>query len=677
MRVALHRSPEDPNELAGTHSGGSRVGWHLILLRVRGLRSDWIARLRMEGDAGAQEMRLVLPMRGRVFGFKLGVAFVGVRARRFGVLLRSESDAPQRARLLLLPIPPWLAVVGTWMQNRDAFTGAYGKAAGPWAARVRRGAASAAFQGQAVAADYRLWALLHDAWNSAALDAVAARLTARPTVTALVFGSDDVALAATMASVRAQAYPAESIVVVRPEATGPWRGAIAGEWVAVLQAGEVLPRQALLLLVDAVGRAPADVLLADEDRIAADGVRSAPWFKPEPGPVTMCSGLLSRGVWLVRAGVLALALEREVVPAWAECVRLAAWFSVYGAGGLARRVPRVLTHRRDDAEAAPGAVLAGVVDAGLARLGVRATVEPGFPLRLRWDGGGWAPRVSVIVPSRLNGAVQLRCLLDVLARTAYPNYEMVVVVTQRRRPDRAQRRAVRRLRAAGPVRVVWLRRGTFNYSIANNVGAGRTRGELLCLLNDDVSTLQPDWLDRMTAVFSDPVVGVVGAKLYYPDMRVQHGGVIMGLAGLADHAHRFLPQGEPGYMWRAVLDQEMSVVTGACMMVRRTVFEQAGGLDPVFPSGFNDVDFCLRVRVLGYSVVMAASVELVHHETLSFGHHYAHAPEREAADVALMRARWPKVIAADPFHNPNLSLAPLNEWALASPPRLGCESTRE
>ena len=214
-----------------------------------------------------------------------------------------------------------------------------------------------------------------------------------------------------------------------------------------------------------------------------------------------------------------------------------------------------------------------------------------------------------------------------------------------------------------------MRRARFNYSAANNHAVAQTSGELICLLNDDVSLIDGEWLGHMAAMFSDPAVGIVGAKLYYPDGRTQHGGVILGLSGLAEHAHKFLPRGEPGYMARAVLDQEMSAVTGACLMVRRRLFEQVGQLDERLASGFNDVDLCLRVRALGYSVVMAASVELVHHETISFGHHYAGDPAAELADVRLMQQRWPDVIADDPYHNPNLSLQLTAEWELAVPPR--------
>ena len=688
IRVALARTPSRPDVFVGSPRGTNRIGWHLIVLRVRRQLTGWTAtaRISCEDAARTQDIQLVHPLARQVSGVKLGVLFLGDRATEFRVRLHNAWDPPEVVSLTLLSIPPFLATVGVCLQNPVAFRDAFRSVSGSWAVRVRRGVTAAAFEGQHIRGDYRLWTWFFDAWSEGRLQRIAAALPARPSIGALVFCAtgNEAALAATLASVIAQTYAAAAPVVVRPGEAGAvseavseaLSGASASEYVVVLQAGEVLPRHALLLLVDELGRQSADVLLADEDHIGPDGTRADPWFKPQPSLTMMCSGLLSRGVWLIRSSVLGQALASAAVPDWAESIRLAVWFTLHAAGEAdrVRRVPRVLTHRRADAEATPFAVLAQVVGMFLGRLGVQATVTPEFPLRLRWHGAGSAARkVSLIVPSRLRGDVQLRCLLDVLVNTTYRDFEMLVVVTQDGPLDKAQRQAAERLRTAGPARVELLRRASFNYSLANNFGASLTDGVLICLLNDDVSTLDGDWLDRMVAMFSDKGVGIVGAKLYYPNMTTQHGGVIMGLAGLAEHVNRFLPQGEPGYMWRGVLDQELSVVTGACLLVRRDVFKQVGGLDEALPTGFNDVDFCLRVRALNYSVVMAASVELVHHETLSFGHHYANASELEAADIALMRERWHAVCAADPFHNPNLSLAARNEWTLASPPRVGLD----
>ena len=666
-RTLLPRLPTGADVFAGPPSRPNGTGWHFVVLRVRRQEAGWLAtvRLQWEGAAAKQEFVLFQPYEWPGLGGKLGVCFLRGGATGYTVRLYNALRTAGTVSLVLLPTPAWLAAVGVFVQNPAIFWKGFRAISGSLPRRLRRGLAMAAFEGQQMRDSYPDWVALFDAWTDVQLGAIAEALPVRPTVGVLVFcAAEEESLAATLASVQAQFYPACEVVVARHGDAG----VPAGEYVAVLQAGEVLSRHALLFLVHDLARhGAADILLADEDRVAADGVRSDPWFKPQPSFLTMCSGVLSRGVWLVRAALL-----RQVNgQAWAECVRLEAWFALRDAGGAdrARRVPHVLTHRRGDAEAAPPAVLAGVVEGELRRFGVQASAVAGFPVRLDWRRDGAAPRVSVIVPSRLRGDVQLRCLLDVLERTAYPDFEMLVVVTQDGPLDAGQQRAAERLAAAGPARVEVLRRGSFNYSAANNFGVTRTDGAVLCLLNDDVSTLEGDWLRRMVAVLSVPCVGIVGAKLYYPNMTTQHGGVIMGRSGLAQHAHRFLPRGEPGYMWRGVLDQEVSVVTGACLLVRRAVFERVGGLDEELPTAFNDVDFCLRVGALGCSVVLAASVELVHHETLSFGHHYADATEQEAADVALMQARWPAVCAADPFHNPNLSLAGQDEWGLAYPPR--------
>lgn len=685
MHVTLTPLPSYPNEFVGSPLGTNRIGWHLILLRARRQPLDWIATVRVsckKNTAGTQRIPVALTLVKQVFGVKLGILFLGDCNALFRVRLQNVSDTADSVDLTLLSIPSLIAAIGVYLQNPTAFRDGFQSARGSWTAQVRKGLLAAALKGQDFQNDYRLWTRYFDTWSEGRLQRIADALSARPSVSVLVFCAmeNGAALAATLASVRAQTYPVAALCIATPgQAEKAVHSAAANEYVAILQAGEVLPRHALLLLVHELGRQETDALLADEDNIGPDGTRADPWFKPQPSLTMMCSGLLSRGVWIVRSSVLGQALAQAAVPAWAECIRLAVWFMLHSAGGAhrIRRVPRLLTHRRADTQAAPPAMLAQVVNMFLGGLGVQATVTPEFPLRLRWHGGELTTRqVNLIVPTRLRGSIQLRCLLDVLAHTTYRNFKMLIVVTQDAPLDKAQRQAAERLRAAGPVRIELLRRASFNYSLANNFGASRTDGAFICLLNDDVSTLDGDWLDRMVAVFSDKNVGIVGAKLYYPNMTTQHGGVIMGLGGLADHVNRFLPRGEPGYMWRGEVDQELSVVTGACLLVRRDVFERVGGLDEALATGFNDVDFCLRVRALKYSVVMAASVELIHHETLSFGHHYADIPDQEAADVALMQERWAAVCAADPFHNPNLSLTGPNEWALAVPPRVNLDEPR-
>ena len=685
VKVILTPLKSHPNEFVGSPMGTTRIGWHLILLRARRQPLSWIATVRVScrnNTAGTQGVRVALTLIKQILGVKLGILFLDDCNALFRVRLQHVSDTADAVGLTLLPIPHLIAAIGVYLQNPTAFRKGFQSARGSWAAKVRKGLLAAALKGQDFKNDYSVWMRYFDTWSEGRLQRIADALSTRPSVSVVVFCAmeNGAPLAATIASVHAQTYPVATLCIATPDhAEKAMHRAAANEYVAILQAGEVLPRHALLLLVHELGQQETDALLADEDNIGPDGTRAYPWFKPQPSLTMMCSGLLSRGVWIVRSSVLGQALASAAVPGWAECIRLAVWFMSHTAGEAhrIRRVPRLLTHRRADAQAAPPAMLAQVVNMFLGRLGVQATVTPEFPLRLRWYGGELTTRkVNLIVPTRLRGNVQLRCLLDVLAHTTYRNFEMLIVVTQDAPLDQAQRQAAERLRAAGPVRIELLHRASFNYSLANNFGASRTDGAFICLLNDDVSTLDGHWLDRMVAVFSDKNVGIVGAKLYYPNMTTQHGGVIMGLTGLAGHVNRFLPRGEPGYMWRGEVDQELSAVTGACLLVRRDVFERLGGLDEALATGFNDVDFCLRARALKYSVVMAASVELIHYETLSFGHHYADVPDQEAADVALMQERWAAVCEADPFHNPNLSLAGPNEWTLAVPPRVSLEEPR-
>jgi GT2 family glycosyltransferase len=189
-------------------------------------------------------------------------------------------------------------------------------------------------------------------------------------------------------------------------------------------------------------------------------------------------------------------------------------------------------------------------------------------------------------------------------------------------------------------------------------------------LNDDVFPINQSWLDVMANYAENPKVGIVGAKLYYPNDTVQHGGVLMGIGGLCEHMNRFLPRNASGYTWRGSLSQDLSAVTGACLLIKRQIYDRLGGLDESYESAFSDVDLCLRVREEGKSIVFAADAELYHLESASYGSHYAgDRAGLEAIDVKRMRDSWSSICAADPFHNPNLDLIRGNEWGLAFPPR--------
>ena len=534
---------------------------------------------------------------------------------------------------------------------------------------LRQALAQLAVQATTPQQPYPVWTAMFDRWEPEA------EAPDGPGISYLVFAREpeSAALAATRASLRALPNDPPHVLTGGEEA-GALRRAVAGlagDYVAILQAGEVLPPHAGALAaaqLQALGC--PEIAIADEDGIAGDGQRHSPAFKPRPNLALMLSGTLSRGLWLVRRDVLlAHAPERS---AWAEELRLATWLARREAGParFSERIPFLLAHRRHDAEAAPAAALAAVVRAHLARSGLPLEPSPTWPLSFALRGTGPAERVTIIIPSTLRRPHCLRCIRAVAQGTDHPDLDIQVVVMQPGPLDARQARAAEALRREAGAGVTWLPAPRFNYATANNHVAARTGGGLILLLNDDVAPIRPDWLRWMCAFMADPHTGIAGARLLYGDERVQHGGVIMGLAGLCEHAHRNIAPQEPGYMGRAVLAQELSAVTGACMLVRRSVFEAVGGLDERYASAFNDIDFSLRVGEAGHGIVYVPQAELHHYELQTFGGHYEGARQADKApDVRRMRARWAAVCADDPFYNPNLSLLPGSDWRLAVPPR--------
>lgn len=592
----------------------------------------------------------------RLFTIELGTN-VAIRAR---VRTRAISRSQASAYLLLRARRPALS----------QFLRA--TAAGPISLprHLRQLLAVTARDVQPARADYGAWLKFFDIWpeGGAGLDA------ARVSIAYLVYARDasSEAFAATLQSLVAQDGDPAYAVLDPAAGTSP-RDAIdtlQADYIGILQAGEVLPRHATRAAAQQLrqlGR--PEIAVTDDDHVALDGVRQAPQLKPTPNHALMLSGTLSRGLWLVKRSTL---LDHGAAAEWAEELRLSVWLARRRAGDspFSGRIPYILSHRRSDAEVAPPDALAAIVERHLDGHGPAILPIATSPLTFRIREGGGSESVTAIVPSTLRKPESLRCIREVLDGTDHPNFALRVVVMQPDPLDATQAAAADVLTALPNVTVRWLEAPKFNFSTANNAIAADITSDHILLLNDDVAPIRPDWLRWMAAFLRDPRAGLVGARLLYPDGTVQHGGVIMGLAGLCDHAHRHLPAGEAGYMGRAVLAQELSAVTAACMLVRRSLYQRLGGLDENYPSAFNDVDFALRVRETGHEVLYVPQAELHHYESQTYGSHYA--GEREAfyeEEVLRMRKRWADVCAADPFHNPNLGLNNGFEWQLAFPPR--------
>jgi GT2 family glycosyltransferase len=341
-----------------------------------------------------------------------------------------------------------------------------------------------------------------------------------------------------------------------------------------------------------------------------------------------------------------------------------------------RRLPAVLASLPESAAveaAADREVLVGY----LRGHGVDARVENGAAPgvhHVRHALPSPVPRVDVIVPTRNAGELVDVCVRSLRSRTTYGSFQITLVDNGSEDPSSLA--VFERLAREG---IVHLRRDPrpFNFAAINNLAVRETSGEVVCLLNNDVEAVHADWLEEMVAVALRPGVGAVGAKLLYPDGRIQHGGVLVGVYDAADHLYSALPGDAVGLDQGLLVRRETSAVTAACLVVRRALYEQVGGLDEALPVGFNDVDFCLKLRALGLRNIWTPHARLIHHESATRGR--AVSPEQKAQlarDAAALQERWHTEDFEDPYYSPNLSL----DWVvpeLAWAPRrrawaLGC-----
>jgi GT2 family glycosyltransferase len=278
------------------------------------------------------------------------------------------------------------------------------------------------------------------------------------------------------------------------------------------------------------------------------------------------------------------------------------------------------------------------------------------------------PLVSLIIPTKNNVALLRQCIDSMLSKTSYPNYEILVVDNGSDKPETLD--YLKMLNAHPLIRVI-RDNYAFNYSALNNYAATFAKGEILALVNDDieVSESSVDWLTEMVSHALRQGVGAVGARLWYPDQTIQHAGMVL-VGGVARHIHKHLPKGKTGFNGRAVLTQNLSAVTGACLVVKKALFEQVGGLnDQELAVGFNDVDFCLKLGEAGFRNVWTPHAELIHHESATRGQDSSPEKQRRAEkELRYMRKRWGDKLSIDPAYNPNLSDG-RDDMSFAWPPR--------
>ena len=460
-----------------------------------------------------------------------------------------------------------------------------------------------------------------------------------------------------------------------------------GKWVIFLDHDDLLNRDALHHVNDAISlNQDCALIYSDVDKIDEFGTRSEPYFKPNWNPdlflsQNLFSHLGAYRVDLVRAvGGFRVGLEGS------QDYDLALRCSERVRYDQIVHIPRVLYHWRIHAgstahamEAKPYAIAAGerALNEHLQRMGALATAETvGYGYRVRYALPVKPPLVSLIIPTRNGLKLIKQCIDSIFAKTDYPHYELIVV--DNGSDDKATLRYLASLSNRGhvnavervDVRVMHDDR-PFNYSALNNAAVKLARGEVLGLLNNDLEVINDGWLTEMVSHALRPEVGAVGARLWYSDDTLQHAGVVLGIHGVAGHVHRFLPRGNVGYCGRAALIQSFSAVTGACLVVRKALYEEVGGLNEVeLQVAANDIDFCLRLREAGYRNIWTPYAELYHHESASRG--FDDTPDkqaRSAKEVAYMHQRWGDALRNDPAYSPNLTLD-AEDFGLAWPPRV-------
>jgi GT2 family glycosyltransferase len=407
------------------------------------------------------------------------------------------------------------------------------------------------------------------------------------------------------------------------------------------------------LLAQFLNQHPTAVLAyADQDHLDAYGHRCKPWFKTDWNPdLFLAQDYISNCFVCKKAWYLEhQALFNTLGVKGALAVLLPSMPS-----SQILHLPLVLAHRRQASKQLnANADLKARAEILQEKLTL-ASVQPCEQgLKVSFAVPQPEPLVSLLIPTRNGLEILKACVDSILEKTSYKNFEIIILDNQS--DDVAILEWFKQIQLEPKVRVLPFDY-PFNYSAINNFGAQQAKGSIIGLINNDVEVISANWLTEMVAHACRPDIGCVGAKLYYSNGQIQHAGVILGLGHVAGHSHRFAERHSDGYYGRLKLVQNYSAVTAACLVVRREIYEQVGGLNERdLVVAYNDVDFCLRVRAAGYRNLWTPHAELYHHESVSRGEDDT--PEKKARfdkEVAYMRATWAEELKNDPCYNPNLS----------------------
>jgi len=442
-----------------------------------------------------------------------------------------------------------------------------------------------------------------------------------------------------------------------------------GEYVALMDHDDTLAQHALHFMVNAINQNPsAQILYSDEDKIDEEGIRTDPHFKPDWNPDLFFSQNYVSHLGVYRRELLLRIEGFRTGVEGSQDQDLLLRCLPYVEPSEIVHVPKVLYHWRmvEGSTALASGEKSYTTQAGIKALkdffiaqdrsdiSVEAGVVPNT-YRVRYPIPQPEPLVSLLIPTRDMLVMLEPCIRSILDKTTYQNYEIIILDNES--VEQETLKYFKHIQAEDARVKVLPYHHPFNYSAINNFGAQHAQGEVIGLINNDIEVISPEWLTEMVSHALRPEIGCVGAKLYYADNTIQHAGVILGIGGVANHPHKNFPSGAHGYFARLSVVQNFSAVTAACLVVRKAIYEEVGGLEEEgLKVAFNDVDFCLKVREAGHRNLWTPYAELFHHESKSRG--VEDTPEKKArfeGEVLHMQVKWKDQLVLDPMYSPNLT----------------------
>jgi glycosyltransferase involved in cell wall biosynthesis len=441
-----------------------------------------------------------------------------------------------------------------------------------------------------------------------------------------------------------------------------------GDFVALVDHDDMLSTNALYYVASAINQLPAvQIIYSDEDKVDEQGGRFDPHFKSDWNPDLFYSqnyvshlGVYKRDLLQKINGFRVNFEGSQDQDLLLRCLPHTDYKNIH-------HIPKILYHWR----ALKGSTALGASEKSYTtQAGIRAlqdyfkaierpdvmVVQGQIPntYRLHWPVPSPQPMVSLIIPTRDKKDVTELAVMSILNKTSYRNYEIIII--DNGSVELETLTWFNEIQKNERIRVLRYEK-TFNFSAINNFGVQFAKGSIIGLVNNDVEVISPEWLTEMVSHAIRPEIGCVGAKLYYGNNTIQHAGVILGIGGVAGHSHKYFNRADYGYFSRLCLVQSLSAVTAACLIVRKEIYIEVGGLDEKnLTVAFNDVDFCIRVIERGYRNLWTPFAELYHHESVSRG--VENSPEkvfRFNSEVSYMKDKWAKRLSNDPFYNPNLT----------------------